>query len=109
MGMPRRYHNYPEHMQPFHVVSTVGAFALGSGLLVTVVYLAWAVRRGELAGPNPWHSASFEWRTPSPPPEHNFETIPDFTRGPYDYSGADILADETLETSSAGEREGSHA
>jgi hypothetical protein len=29
---------------------------------------------------------SFEWRSPSPPPEHNFDDEPKWTVGPYDYS-----------------------
>jgi cytochrome c oxidase subunit 1 len=86
MGMPRRYHNYPEAMQPLHVLSTAGAFVLGSALFVTLAYLLWATKYGPVAGPNPWASASFEWRTTSPPPLHNFEGVPPFERGPYDYT-----------------------
>jgi cytochrome c oxidase subunit 1 len=93
LGMPRRYHNYPEAMQPLHVLSTVGAAALAAGLLLTLGYMIWAVFRGKEAGPNPWHSASFEWRTPSPPPLHNFEGEPDFERGAYDYTKGAIERD----------------
>ena len=37
------------------------------------------------AGDNPWRSKSFEWRSPSPPPADNFDDIPQWTEGPYDY------------------------
>jgi cytochrome c oxidase subunit I len=90
MGMPRRYHNYPEHMQPLHVLSTVGATALAAGLSLTLAYLVWAVFRGKAAEHNPWRSASFEWRTHSPPPVHNFDDTPDFERGAYDYTAGAI-------------------
>ncbi len=90
-GMPRRYHNYPAAFQPLHIVSTCGAYMLASGLLLTLGYLGWALRYGERASRNPWGSAGFEWRTPSPPPAHNYEVPPVFERGPYDYTA------ETLE------------
>ena len=68
----------------------MGATALASGMLFTICYLVWAARWGKLAEPNPWRSASFEWRTTSPPPVHNFEESPDFERGPYDYTAEAI-------------------
>ena len=43
--------------------------------------------RGEARGDNPWHSLSFEWRVPNPPPTHNFgATPPSFDVGAYDYA-----------------------
>jgi cytochrome c oxidase subunit 1 len=84
-GMPRRYWSYPAQYQPLHVVSTVGALMLAAGLLLTLAYLTYAIFRGPPAGDNPWRSASFEWRTPSPPPAENFAAPLDLTRGPYDY------------------------
>jgi len=93
MGMPRRYHNYPEAMQPLHVLSTAGAGALATGLIITAGYIAWSVRHGEPAGANPWGSSSFEWRTASPPADHNFDGEPDVERGPYDYT-ADAIERE---------------
>lgn len=106
MGMPRRYHNYPEHMQPLHVISTVGAGALATGLSLTAFYLVWAARRGDMAGPNPWRSASFEWRTPSPPPEHNYDRDPEFDRDPYDYT-AEAIERERAKARSSGPNESS--
>jgi cytochrome c oxidase subunit 1 len=86
-GMPRRYYDYPPEYQALHVLSTMGSWALGGGLLLTVAYLLGALRRGERAGPNPWGSRSFEWSTSSPPPQHNFLEQPVIDRGPYDYAG----------------------
>ena len=84
-GMPRRYATYPPQYQALHIVSTVGACLLALGMLVTLGYLVVAVARGRAAGPNPWRSRSFEWRSPSPPPPHNFDDPPVWTDGPYDY------------------------
>ena len=84
-GMPRRYWSYPAHYQWMNVLSTAGASVLALGLFITFGYLAAAVLRGRRAGPNPWGSRSYEWRVPSAPPTHNFETLPRWTKGPYDY------------------------
>jgi cytochrome c oxidase subunit 1 len=85
-GMPRRYFDYPARFQSLHVISTVGAWALGVAMLITAGYLTWALIWGEKAPDNPWGSACFEWRTPTPPPKHNFAGEPDLARDPYDYS-----------------------
>ena len=84
-GMPRRYATYPAEYQPLHLVSTAGACLLGTGMLLTFVYLVVALFRGKTAGDNPWRSKSFEWRTPSPPPEHNFDAVPEWSEGAYAY------------------------
>ncbi len=85
-GMPRRYFNYPPEFQMLHVISTVGSWVLASGLLITLFYLFHALFWGRAAGPNPWGSRSYEWRTPSPPPVHNFDRTPSFKIGAYDYT-----------------------
>jgi cytochrome c oxidase subunit 1 len=85
LGMPRRYHVYPSEFQVFHVLSTAGASILAVGYLLPLVYLLFSLRRGKLAGPNPWQSTGLEWQTASPAPPHNFEATPMVTSGPYDY------------------------
>jgi cytochrome c oxidase subunit 1/cytochrome c oxidase subunit I+III len=47
------------------------------GIGVTFVNWVWALRRGALAGRDPWHADTLEWATTSPPPEYDFETIPE--------------------------------
>jgi len=85
-GMPRRYYNYPDRFQALHVMSTLGALVLTAGMLVTFAYLLHALVRGRPSPNNPWSSRSFEWRTPSPPPEQNFAAEPDVKLDAYDYS-----------------------
>ncbi len=88
-GMPRRYYDYPEEFQGLHVVSTVGAYVLGLALFVVLVQAVHGLFRGARSTANPWGSASFEWRTPSPPPRENFLSQPDFARDAYDYGHVD--------------------
>lgn len=85
MGMPRRYHMYPEQFQTLNVLSTAGASILGIGYLMPLLYLGWSFFYGRKAGPNPWEATGLEWQTASPAPEHNFETTPIVTTGPYAY------------------------
>src|SRR3989440_4282431 len=73
LGMPRRYHAYPEEFQVLNVMSTAGASILGVGYLLPMIYLLWSLRYGETAGDNPWDATGLEWRTPSPPPTENFD------------------------------------
>ena len=35
-----------------------------------------SLRRGQVAGDNPWNGWTLEWATTSPPPPHNFERVP---------------------------------
>ncbi|MGQ9880258.1 MAG: cytochrome c oxidase subunit I [Armatimonadota bacterium] len=85
LGMPRRYHWYPEEWQMLHVMSSAGAFLLGIGYLLPMLYLLWSLRNGALAGPNPWGATGLEWKTASPPITHNFEETPIVTEEPYAY------------------------
>jgi cytochrome c oxidase subunit 1 len=84
-GMPRRYYSYPAEYQFLNVLSTGGAYLLAGAIALTLLNLVVALRFGERAGNNPWGSRTFEWETPSPPPEHNFLAPPVIDRGPYDY------------------------
>ncbi|HJL17590.1 MAG TPA: cbb3-type cytochrome c oxidase subunit I [Sandaracinaceae bacterium LLY-WYZ-13_1] len=86
MGMPRRYATYPEQFAALNAMSTVGSWVLGLGLAWVLGVLAKALVAGARAGEDPWGSASFEWRTASPPPKHNFEAPPVLV-GCYDYTG----------------------
>jgi cytochrome c oxidase subunit 1 len=85
-GNPRRYYDDPPQFHTLHVISTVGSWALGIGMLIVLAYLIHAVFLGKQAGANPWRSRSFEWRTSSPPPERNFVGPVDVRVGAYDYT-----------------------
>ncbi|HET6806394.1 MAG TPA: cytochrome c oxidase subunit I [Frateuria sp.] len=84
-GMPRRYHEYLPQFQVWNVLSSAGATILGVAYLLPFGYLAWSLRHGARAGPNPWDATGLEWRTGSPPPLHNFDRPPEVDEGPYAY------------------------
>jgi cytochrome c oxidase subunit 1 len=84
-GMPRRYHVYPPEFQTLHVISSGGAALLGLGYLLPLIYLFYSLRYGPPAPANPWQATGLEWTVPSPPPTHNFETVPIVVRDAYDY------------------------
>jgi len=84
-GMPRRYHTYPAEYQPLNIISTIGSWAIGAGLLIGLLYLLVALWRGKPAGSNPWNLLGLEWSISSPPPPHNFEEPPEVWQEPYDY------------------------
>ena len=76
LGMPRRYAAYPPEFQMLNVLSTAGAYHPGRRLRYAAVYLLWSWKYGQAGGPNPWRATGLEWKTPSPPPTHNFEVTP---------------------------------
>jgi cytochrome c oxidase subunit 1 len=92
LGMPRRYHSYPEEFQALNVLSTAGASILGVGYLLPAIYLTWSLVDRKRAPANPWGAAGLEWQCPSPPPVHNFDTPPVVT-AVYDYEDEHLLAE----------------
>src|SRR5665213_3327664 len=85
LGMPRRYHAYPQEFQVLNVLSTAGATVLGIGYLLPMIYLAWSLKYGAVAGDNPWQATGLEWQIQSPPLTENFTEIPIMDHEAYDY------------------------
>jgi cytochrome c oxidase subunit I len=91
-GMPRRIYDYTQYthlkgLQPMNQMMTISLFVLGAGQLILVANFFLSMRRGKVAGANPWHANTLEWQTTSPPPHENFTgRIPTVYRGPYEYS-----------------------
>jgi cytochrome c oxidase subunit I len=85
LGMPRRYHVYPDEFQILHVLSTAGASVLAVGYVIPMIYFVWSLRYGAMAPANPWGATGLEWKTASPPPAHNFDEMPVVTHEAYDY------------------------
>jgi cytochrome c oxidase subunit 1 len=85
MGMPRRYHVYPEEFQILHVLSTAGASILAIGFIIPIFYLMISLRTGKIAGDNPWEATGLEWKTTSPPPTFNFDKTPIVNEEAYAY------------------------
>ncbi len=89
LGMPRRYHAYPEQFQVLNVMSSAGASILGVAYLLPLGYLIWSLRYGRRAGRNPWRATGLEWTTPSPPPTENFPDGTPIAGDAYQYSSVD--------------------
>ena len=85
LGMPRRYHAYPEEFQVLNVLSSAGASVLAVGYLMPLFYLAYSLKYGPIAGDNPFGAVGLEWNTTSPPPTENFKTTPVVTWEAYEY------------------------
>jgi len=77
-GMPRRVYEYDNvgNLALYNMISTIGSFILGAGVLVTIVNVARSVKHGAVAGPDPWKANTLEWFTTSPPPANNFDVVP---------------------------------
>jgi cytochrome c oxidase subunit 1 len=49
---------------------------LGAGVLITIFNVAASIKRGRVAGSDPWKGNTLEWFVQSPPPVNNFDVIP---------------------------------
>jgi cytochrome c oxidase subunit I len=77
-GMPRRMHSYAEHpgWELMNQLATLGSFVLSIGILMVLWNCLSSIRTGRVAGNDPWGGNTLEWYTTSPPPAHNFDTLP---------------------------------
>jgi cytochrome c oxidase subunit I len=78
LGQPRRTFTYEAGLgwDIWNLISTIGAFMLAAGILMTLVNVWRSFRRGAPAGNDPWGGETLEWSTTSPPPDYNFEAMP---------------------------------
>jgi cytochrome c oxidase subunit I len=79
LGMPRRIYTYQpgRGWELWNLISTIGAFFQAAGAICLVINLLWSARKGKIAGDDPWDAWTLEWSTTSPPPDYNFETLPE--------------------------------
>ncbi|MET7752248.1 cytochrome c oxidase subunit I [Micromonospora sp. NPDC005367] len=77
-GMPRRVYTYRDEpgWAVWNMVSTIGAYILAAGLLLVLIGVVHAIRRGRPAPPDPWGGDTLEWSTDSPPRPYNFPVLP---------------------------------
>jgi cytochrome c oxidase subunit 1 len=79
-GMHRRATTYSaDSWAPANLVSTVGAYLLVAGIALFLlnVVVCVVLKRGKVATDDPWEGDTLEWATTSPPPAHNFDSLPD--------------------------------
>jgi cytochrome c oxidase subunit I len=77
-GMPRRYPDYPEAFAFWNGVASFGYAIMGVGVLIFFVNVIWSLVAGRRAEDNYWGegATTLEWTLTSPPPYHQFETLP---------------------------------
>jgi cytochrome c oxidase subunit I len=78
LGMARRVYTYPDESiwNTYNLISSIGSYVMGLGIIVFFVNVWITRRRGRRAGNDPWLANTLEWYTTSPPPPHNFDTVP---------------------------------
>ena len=78
LGMPRRVYTYTPGglWEVYNMISTIGSYVMGIGMLVFVVNVVRTTRTGRRAGNDPWLGDTLEWYATSPPPPWNFDRIP---------------------------------
>jgi cytochrome c oxidase subunit I len=77
-GMPRRYIDYPEVFAGWNQVSSYGSYLSAVGVVIFLYGVFSAYAEKVPAGDNPWGvgATTLEWTLPSPPPFHQFSTLP---------------------------------
>jgi cytochrome c oxidase subunit I len=79
-GMPRRYGDYlpSDNFELYNHISTFGAALLTISTVIFLYNVYWTWRHARMVGvDDPWgYGASLEWATSSPPPRHNFLSLP---------------------------------
>jgi cytochrome c oxidase subunit I len=78
LGMRRRVYTYAlgDGLGTLNLVTTLGSFVLGIGVLLSVINFFWSLKRGRVAGANPWQADTLEWAMASPPPSYGFAHLP---------------------------------
>ena len=79
-GMPRRIPDYPDAYAGWNLVSTYGSYISFAATLIFLFAIVYALFFGKKEVANPWGEGAdtLEWTLSSPPPFHQFETLPKF-------------------------------
>jgi cytochrome c oxidase subunit 1 len=79
-GMPRRIAEYQsgQGWEEWNLIATIGAFTIAVAMLVFIAnFIKTTFMAPKSAGDDPWDGNTLEWMTSSPPPEHNFDALPE--------------------------------
>jgi cytochrome c oxidase subunit I len=77
-GMPRRISTYDagQGWESNNHLASYGAALIIIGTVFFVYNWFASMRKGAVAGSDPWGGATLEWAIPSPPPDYNFAQVP---------------------------------
>jgi cytochrome c oxidase subunit I len=79
LGMPRRISTYLDNRGwgDLNSLVTFGAFVIAISVTVFLINFVISLRAPKTAPNDPWEGNTLEWATSSPPPQYNFEEIPE--------------------------------
>ncbi len=77
-GMPRRIVDYPDAYAGWNYVSSIGSYLSAFAVLIFLYGVYQAFSKKVQAADNPWGegATTLEWTLSSPPPFHQFNTLP---------------------------------
>ncbi|MES2988389.1 MAG: cytochrome c oxidase subunit I [Pseudomonadota bacterium] len=77
-GMPRRVPDYPNNLAHWNQIATYGYMIMAASMLIFFWNVIQSLLAGKKAEGNPWGegATTLEWTLSSPPPFHQFETLP---------------------------------
>jgi len=77
-GMPRRIPDYPVQFEHYNTLSSYGYLIMAFGMVFFFVNVIWSLMAGKRVEGNYWGegATTLEWTLSSPPPFHQFETLP---------------------------------
>ena len=80
-GMPRRYPDYTEAYTYWNEISSIGYEIMAASMVLFFANVIYAFVAGKKAPANYWGegATTLEWSLSSPPPFHQFETLPVIT------------------------------
>ena len=96
-GQPRRVEHYDNVFRVGNLVSTMGAYTIGLGMVILLYAVVSSWRHGPVAPANPWGGKTLEWAVPNPIPLANFEVLPVVIADPYGYGEGDPALSHTRE------------
>jgi cytochrome c oxidase subunit 1 len=78
VGMQRRVPDYADGFGPWNQVASWGYAIMAVGMVFFFANIIWSLVVGRRVPDNPWGdgATTFEWTLSSPPPYHQFETLP---------------------------------
>jgi cytochrome c oxidase subunit 1 len=77
-GMPRRIPDYSPAFRHWNEIATYGYMVTVAGVAVFFINIFWSLAAGKKAPDNPWGegATTLEWTLSSPPPFHQYSTLP---------------------------------